>query len=189
MDMVYCLWDGCCYIYCFLFNEMSYCKKALAECSINIVNAEWIERLETLKEKLNLKKHIKFVFSDYFTSPFTFGHFSPTIVLPAFMENFSEEEWDFVFRHELNHIKSRHMGIKFIALIANFVHFFNPFAYLLRYEISNMCKIDCGCKTIKNYDTEKRQKYSEYIIDTASNSRGLCVAGSIGLIGDRFKKK
>jgi beta-lactamase regulating signal transducer with metallopeptidase domain len=168
---------------------MSYCKKALAECSINIVNAEWIERLETLKEKLNLKKHIKFVFSDYFTSPFTFGHFSPTIVLPAFMENFSEEEWDFVFRHELNHIKSRHMGIKFIALIANFVHFFNPFAYLLRYEISNMCKIDCGCKTIKNYDTEKRQKYSEYIIDTASNSRGLCVAGSIGLIGDRFKKK
>lgn len=81
------------------------------------------------------------------------------------------------------------MEIKFIALVANLVHFFNPFTYLLRYEISNMCEIDCDCKTIKKYDTETRQKYSEYIVDTASNSKELCVIGSIGLIGNKFKEK
>lgn len=164
-------------------------KKALAGCSVKIANPGHIEKVETLKKELGLEKHMNFVFSDYFSSPFTFGYLSPTIVLPASMENFSGEKWDFAIRHELNHIKSHHMGIKLIALIVNLIHFFNPFAYLLRYEISNMCEIDCDCKTIKNYDTETRQKYSEYIIDTASNSKELCVIGSIGLIGNRFKKK
>lgn len=163
-------------------------KRILSDSIVNVESGRQSEKLENIRKEIGLRKDIRFVFSEYFSSPFTFGYFSPIVVLPVNMKEADEEQWDYVVRHELNHIKSRHMAVKFFALITNLVHFFNPLAYLLRYEIYSMCEIDCDSKTIESYDTEQRKKYGEYIVDTAIRSKDLFAVGSVGLLGDKLRR-
>lgn len=163
-------------------------KRILRECTMDVESVWQREKLESVQKEMRLRRNIRFVFSECFTSPFTFGYFSPVIILPLSMKEGNEEQWDFVVRHELNHIKSNHMIVKFLALTANLIHFFNPLAYLLRREIYSMCEIDCDSKTIENYDTERRKRYGEHIVDTASHSKGFYPVASMGLLGHKLKK-
>lgn len=163
-------------------------KKILSSCTVPVECESQNQRVENIKREIGLRQNIRVVFSECFVSPFTFGYFSPVVILPVCMKEDSEEQWDFVVRHELNHIKSKHTIVKFLALTANLIHFFNPLAYLLRREVYSMCEIDCDSKTIENYDIEQQKNYGAHIIDTAIRLKAFYTAGSIGLLGHKLKK-
>ena len=145
-----------------------------------------METFETIKSELRLKQKIRVGFSEFCGSPCTVGFVSPIVICPEDMKDCGRQEWDFVIRHELNHIKSRDSLVGLFSLIVMLLHCFNPLAYLLYYEISNLCEMRCDSETVKNYSPAQRKKYVEYLIDTAAKSQENPMPGAIGLIGKKL---
>lgn len=141
---------------------------------------------EKVTRELGLKRNIRFAFSENCSTPFTFGFFSPSVIFPCPMRECSEEEWEFVVRHELNHIKSKDIFIGFLSIVVVVLHFFNPIAHLLRYEINNMCEIQCDYKTIEKYSVEKRNRYGKCVIMMAANSTRVLIPGSVRFLGHKL---
>ncbi len=141
--------------------------------------------LEKVKAELGLKQEIRFVFSEFCNTPITVGLSSPVVIFPLFMKDCTEQEWDFAVRHELNHIKCWDVLTIFFSFAVVVLHWFNPLAYLLCYELSNMCEIQCDSRTIKNYSQDTRKKYGEYLISLAARPANNPVFGAMGLLGSQ----
>lgn len=124
--------------------------------------------LKKIKKELNIKNNVQLIYSEICDSPFTIGIFSPIIVLPLNRKS-TEEQLDFIFRHELNHIKNKDFIVKFIAMAVVVLHWFNPICILLYFEISNLSEIYCDSETVKNYDNNLIKEYSFYMVDFAIN--------------------
>ncbi len=173
------------YVFWYVFKCIR-AKNIVRSSFVNLDKPEQMETFETIKRELGLKKAIRIGFSEYCSSPFTTELVSPIIVCPENMKDCGRQEWDFVIRHELNHIKSRDSLVGFFSLIVILLHCFNPFAHLLYYEMSNLCEIHCDSKTIKNYSPAQRKGYMEYLIDTVTKSKENSMPGAIGLIGRKL---
>ena len=57
------------------------------------------------------------------------GLFRPVLILPQ-ME-LSQQQLAFIFRHELAHYKRRDLWIKWMFLLVQSVHWFNPLVHIL----------------------------------------------------------
>jgi hypothetical protein len=80
--------------------------------------------------------------------------------------SFSEDEFSFIFKHELTHFKRKDLLYKLIILIANGVHWFNPIIYLMNKEISYECEVSCDEEIMKSEPISRRKLYGEMILNT-----------------------
>ena len=149
---------------------------------------EYFDDYGELRRDLELSRNIHFVFSPYCSAPMTIGVFTPVVVLPEEGKEYSKEKWGFVLRHELVHIKSYDLLLKFLGLAVIAVHWFNPISYILFHELCNLCEIHCDDKTVSVYDKETRQRYCGCIIDmAAAGAERRHKAVSVGILGDDAK--
>ena len=90
-------------------------------------DAAWIALLEDQARLLQIRRHVRLIFSAEITIPMTWGLLHPIIVLPL-----DAESWDqarrrgVVLRHELAHILRRDYLTQWILLIACTLNWFNP---------------------------------------------------------------
>jgi len=61
--------------------------------------------------------------------------------------------------------------VKWFSLIACAVHWFNPFVWVLRREISRTCELACDEAVIRNMDNYNKQNYGETLITVASDKK------------------
>lgn len=102
-------------------------------------------------------------------APMLMGILHPTVILPD--RDLTAEEKRYVFLHELTHARRQDVLYKWIALIANCVHWFNPAAYLLRREISRDCELSCDESVIRRLDAEGRKEYGNTLLVLAGAGR------------------
>ncbi len=74
-------------------------------------------------------------------SPVMTGMISPVILLPDMA--FTEEELSMILRHELVHWKRRDIWYKFVLLLANAVHWFNPLVWVMARQADQDIEISC----------------------------------------------
>ena len=53
------------------------------------------------------------------------------------------DRYEYMFRHELVHIKHHDLFIKYIGLLVMAVHWYNPLAYVMFHEISVISEMYC----------------------------------------------
>ena len=124
--------------------------------------------LEEIKRELNIKRRIRVRLSRGNDSPMLVGAFFPVIYVPADTEN--ENSLKMIFRHELTHYRHGDLLYKWLTLIVNAVHWFNPFAYILSANVNQSCEVACDMSVIKNMNSGERQLYMKTILDTIENS-------------------
>jgi len=90
------------------------------------------------------------------------GFFKPIIVLPDM--KFSEKELDVILAHELTHFRRKDVLVKFIILLVNAAHWFNPAVYVLNKQINALCELSCDEKVVKGMDESNRKFYGEMIL-------------------------
>lgn len=56
------------------------------------------------------------------------------------------------------------LPIKFLVLIANAVHWFNPAIYRLAKQITARCELSCDEQVVRGMDTESRRRYGEILL-------------------------
>jgi len=97
------------------------------------------------------------------SSPVITGLLKPVLLLPH--DKYSEQELSFIFRHELVHYQRRDLWYKMILTIANGLHWFNPFVYLMVARAGMDIEISCDDQVMKGLDDNARTIYGEAILD------------------------
>jgi beta-lactamase regulating signal transducer with metallopeptidase domain len=96
-------------------------------------------------------------------SPFVFGIFRPTVVMPSHAE--SKEDVCFALMHELLHIERKDLLTKTIAEIVAVLHWFNPFAWIIRNQVTLACENACDEAVAAKLNEDGRKGYAAAILD------------------------
>ncbi|MBR5505355.1 MAG: M56 family metallopeptidase [Clostridia bacterium] len=123
------------------------------------------------------------------TAPLSVGLFRKTILIPCDVTD-SEIE-NCILKHEYVHIKHYDILFKWICMLANCVHWFNPLMYVLRREVDRSCELVCDTSVTKHMSHCERREYMNTILSMVSRSAGIAplstqMASSAKNIKQRF---
>lgn len=147
-----------------IFSYM-YFKRSVKRWSTNIKSPDILSSWNEIKGTRNIAiKLCKKV-----SSPMMFGFLKPTLLLPK--ENYTEDDLYAILKHEMTHYKRHDLWYKLILLLANAVHWFNPFVYLMVKSANRDIEISCDDEVVKNEDLLFRKAYSETILSVIYNEK------------------
>ncbi|MCL2217429.1 MAG: M56 family metallopeptidase [Defluviitaleaceae bacterium] len=115
------------------------------------------------------KRAPRLIISDYATTPMLIGFFRPVIVLPN--REYTEEQLHSILLHELTHMRRFDVAVKWLALLACAMHWFNPLVWITRREIDSACELSCDEAVIRDMDTFEKQHYGDTLITVASDKK------------------
>lgn len=97
-------------------------------------------------------------------SPSIQGLRHPVILIP---ENvYSEEDYRYVFYHELMHWKEHDMWIKLLVCALNCIFWWNPCSYLLRINLNRTLELRCDQSVSRLLQSPEKLEYIEVLIKT-----------------------
>lgn len=141
-----------------------------------------------IKKEMDIKKNVKLICSEYCKSPMTYGIISYNIIVPVCSEC-KMEEYEYILKHELVHIKHQDLLVKYIGLLVMAVHWFNPFAYFLFHEISIISEMYCDSVVICGKGEKERKKYGDLLLRLAIEQESIDKGQYfVGIANSRNKK-
>jgi beta-lactamase regulating signal transducer with metallopeptidase domain len=103
------------------------------------------------------------------TAPMLIGLFRPKIILPD--REYSDGQLRSVLLHELTHLRRKDVLVKWLAVIACSLHWFNPIVWLARRELDRACELACDEAVIRKLDADGKQSYGDTLIAVAADSK------------------
>ncbi|MDR0952402.1 MAG: M56 family metallopeptidase [Oscillospiraceae bacterium] len=125
--------------------------------------------LELLRKLAGKRKAPRLAHSALAPTPLLTGLLLPVIYLPERV--YSDARLRNILLHELSHLRRGDIFIKWLAVVAGAVHWFNPLVYLARRELDKSCELACDELVIKGFDLDGRQDYGDTLIAAASERR------------------
>jgi len=126
------------------------------------VDNETQKVFNSIKGELKIKKDIKLILYKEVSSPTMLGFFSPCVLLPN--TDFNKADLEAIFTHELIHCSRRDLWYKLMILLAQSVHWFNPFVHMMAYAANRDIEISCDEEVIKNTDAAFHRQYAESML-------------------------
>lgn len=80
----------------------------------------------------------------------------------------SPEQWEGVLTHELVHWRRHDLWIKWLAVLARAVHWFNPAVWWLVCRLEQDCELSCDEQTVRRWDSPRRARYGELLLILAA---------------------
>jgi len=105
-------------------------------------------------------------------APMLAGLFHPKILLPEEMP-----DWDtlrYALLHELTHFKRRDIWLKTLALLANTVHWFNPFMWYMVRLVERDTELACDEAALRQLPSKEHTAYGRTILDTVERAKLKC---------------
>lgn len=127
--------------------------------------------LESQKNDLNIKRHIKLSRLDGIYSPMIVGVINPEIIIPN--RNYTYNNLNHIFRHELIHYKRKDNLLKLILTVSSIIHWFNPAIFLLKNYFLNQCELSCDELATKDFTINESKEYSLLLLDTVKYKNKL----------------
>jgi len=94
-------------------------------------------------------------------SPFLFGIFKPCVLMPL---GFNRDHFNFVFQHELAHLKNMDNLKKLFGLIICSIHWFNPLVWYCYKRFSEDLEIEADRKAIGWIGKQNQINYLETLV-------------------------
>jgi TonB family protein len=132
--------------------------------------------VENVRSRLRISRHVKLRISPETGMPFTWGGFSPTIVLPEDARQWSPKQLNFVLAHELAHVSRYDHLTQMPAQVACAFFWFHPLVWLAAFEMRKERERACDDMVL---NLEQRvTDYAEFLLVLA---RGLRRSGEAWL--------
>ena len=96
-------------------------------------------------------------------APMLAGLFRPRLLLPEDVDR--GETLRFVLVHELTHYKRRDIWLKTLALLANIVHWFNPFMWYMVHLVERDTELACDEAALRRLPAEDHSAYGRTILN------------------------
>ncbi|MCQ1530405.1 M56 family metallopeptidase [Lutispora saccharofermentans] len=102
-------------------------------------------------------------------TPMLIGLIRPSIIIPDI--DFDENQLKNILLHEISHLKRHDIAVKWLAMIASSIHWFNPIIYFIKKEINHSCELACDESVIKNLSPAEKQAYGDTLISIVAEHR------------------
>ncbi len=101
-------------------------------------------------------------------TPMLIGLLHPRILLPC--READAEMYRNILRHELTHYRRRDTLYKWFAVLVYSLQWFNPFVYLIRFEINRSCELSCDEMLLRKMSREEKQSYGNTLLSMAAGA-------------------
>ncbi|WP_105114072.1 M56 family metallopeptidase [Streptococcus suis] len=128
-----------------------------------------LETFYIIKEEFGIKKDIRLFHYPQVSSPMIFGLRHPIVLLPA--TDYTDEELDLIFEHELTHYKHRDIYVNLLVLLVKAAHWFNPIVAFACKEVQEAAESYCDHSVLNQRDQSYRSFYGETIITMIHKSQ------------------
>lgn len=127
-----------------------------------------LQSLEQCKAEMNIKKKVNVVTTSHIASPFIYGIFSPTIIIPyKVYETIPKEQLRYILLHELCHLKRRDTIVNWIISMLKIVYWFNPIIMLGLKSMQSECELACDSEVLIYLKNTENFEYGTTIINVA----------------------
>lgn len=136
----------------------------LKKTSISVKEGSYYEVFKECQKELRVNNcsRIQLRSNDGIHIPFGSGLFNYSVWLPE--KELKEKELRPIFLHELTHFIHRDILTKWLILIANGIHWYNPFVYYYRRKMNLQCELACDEMVISYLTMEERRIYGLLLI-------------------------
>ncbi|MGT2712368.1 M56 family metallopeptidase [Streptococcus oriscaviae] len=152
-----------------------------------ITDPQILESFHAIKAEFGIKKAIRLVHYPQVSSPMIFGLRNPVILLPD--TNYTLEELDLIFEHELTHYRHRDIYVNLLVLLVKAAHWFNPIVHFACKEVQEAAECYCDHSVLHNRDETYRSFYGETIITMIHRSKQQPVLLSSCFYSNKFNLK
>lgn len=128
-------------------------------------------------------KKITIVTSSAIKEPMSFGIIRKTILLPDYV--YSEKELYYIIKHEIIHLKNYDLLVQLLVNILCAFYWWNPFVYLLRYNLEKNFEFRCDQIVTKEFSQQEIVGYLETILKIYKNQQETykCQHNKVGILG------
>lgn len=144
-------------------------KHELRRWRIPFTNRERIAQYNKLCKKMHIKKAPKLVASSKLSGPLLAGIRNTYLYLPV--RDYSREEYEWIFRHELCHYRNRDLWYKLLMIGITTVYWFNPALYFMKKEAECDIEFLCDESVMKGRNHEDKLRYNQLLLKTAALGR------------------
>lgn len=139
-----------------------------------VTDMKLLKAFKEAKNKLNIEAKIPLVQTGAITSPSLYGVFCPKVLLPmGTLEEFNEEQLDYVFVHELLHFKRKDMAVNWLTQVLLIIHWFNPLLWYSFYKFREDQEIACDAITLEKIGADYAKEYAYTLIKLAERNTRL----------------
>ena len=162
-------------------------KKMLQRWGTEVEDEETLFQLHLIKEKMGVKSKIRLLHYPITQSPMLLGFRDILIVLPEL--DYTEEELQLIFQHELTHYQHYDVLINLFAIFAKSLHWFNPVVRFACRETQEAGEMYCDYDVLSRKDTAYRTFYGETILTMIDRSKKTPIALTTCFYSDKFNLK
>ena len=172
LDITAYLWLAGCLLFMsvHIFSFLQY-KREIARKGMAVKERAVLRQARKISEKLRIRSDVGILRYEGADSPMVIGFLKPKVVLPDC--DYSEEELFFILQHELTHIKRHDIYFKLLFVIANAMHWFNPFIYIMQREAVVDMELSCDERVLRQTPYAVRKAYTEALLSAFSKQHKI----------------
>ncbi len=102
-------------------------------------------------------------------APMLIGILRPRVVIPD--TDYSKKQLKYILLHEISHMRRLDIAVKWLTMIVQCIHWFNPLIYPIGKEVNHACELACDEAVIRNLNAEEKQDYGNTLIDVATGGK------------------
>jgi bla regulator protein BlaR1 len=130
-----------------------------------LVDQEVLELLEDCKQQMHVKTPATVVVTDKVRSPALFGFVRPRILLPqGLLEMVGLDELQYVFLHELAHLKRGDIYARWLTAILQILHWFNPLIWFGFRQMHADQETACDALAMSRMTSEETPLYGRTLV-------------------------
>jgi len=162
-------------------------RKMLKRWGTPVEDEEALAQLQKIQEEMGIKNKIRLLHYPMSQSPMLIGFRDILIVLPE--SDYTEEELQLVFRHELTHYKHYDVLVNLLAILVKSLHWFNPIVRLACRETQEVGEMYCDHDVLNDQDMHYRTFYGETILTMIDRSKKTPIALTTCFYSEKFNLK
>ena len=162
-------------------------RKMLKRWGTPVEDEGTLAQLQKIQEEMRIKNKVRLLHYPMSQSPMLIGFSDILIVLPE--SDYTEEELQLVFRHELTHYKHYDVLINLLAILVKSLHWFNPIVRLACRETQEVGEMYCDYDVLNDQDMHYRTFYGETILTMIDRSKKTPIALTTCFYSEKFNLK
>ncbi len=138
-----------------------------------ITEGRELELFKAELERVSYLSPVKLCYSDALSTPLSMGLFNKTRVTLLPRRDYTEQELNFIFRHEVCHLQRCDIHTKvFLAFCLAFC-WFDPLVWLAVRRASEDLELSCDELVLEGLGREERQAYARLLLSCSGKAPGF----------------
>jgi Tol biopolymer transport system component/beta-lactamase regulating signal transducer with metallopeptidase domain len=131
-----------------------------------VTDQDILELLEDCKMQMRIQTVVGVVVTDKVKSPALFGFVRPRLLLPqGLLEELDLDELQYVFLHELAHLRRNDIYFGWVVSLLQVVHWFNPLIWFAFRRMRTDQELACDALALSTMSVEEPPKYGRTLVN------------------------